>query len=47
MRYAVLTKTGGGDKIHVEKTRGDKYEKEDLSSSFVNGTCGGVPDRVR
>ena len=41
MRCAVLTKTGGGGKIHIEIMQGsDINEKEGFSDSFVNGNGG-------
>ena len=44
---AVLTKTGGGDTIHIEiMQRSDIYEKESFSDSFVNGN-GGLHDCLR
>ena len=44
---AVLTKTGGGDTIHIEIMQGsDIYEKESFSDSFVNGN-GGLHDCLR
>ena len=47
MRCAVLTKTGGGDTIHIEiMQRSEAYEKESFSDSFVNGN-GGLHDCLR